>query len=103
MFLTPDGNYRSRSKKKTYYKNTCSCGNIFLGAKEQVFCSPSCSMSDPKVQKKYKESMKKAHGVEYNFQKNEIRIKSQKEKDQDAEKMMKYDIDYYFVNNPPIK
>jgi hypothetical protein len=93
IFITPDGFYRSRIKKRTYYLHTCSCSNQFLGLKEQVFCSPSCSMSSQSTQEKYKQTMKKEYGSEYNFQREEIKKKIEKNVDPDMVEMLKYTID----------
>jgi len=96
IYVTTEGNYRSKEKKRTYYKHTCVCGNVFLGLKEQVFCSPSCSTSSPETQKKYTDTIKKTYGVEYNFQREDVSKKLEKQIDKSAKELFEYTHDFDF-------
>ena len=100
FYITPEGNYRSKVKGKTYYKKTCpKCNVEFLGYKDQVFCNPSCSMSSETTQEKFTTTMKKKHGVKYNFQSPKILEKAQKIREKElppndgAKEILKYSLD----------
>jgi uncharacterized Zn finger protein (UPF0148 family) len=100
FFQTPEGNWRSKIKGKTYHKKTCpTCQVVYFGTKDQIYCGPSHSTASASTQEKYKQTMKKTHGVEYNFQAPKILEKAQKAREKEippddgAKDILKYSLD----------